>query len=288
VAEWRELNRSNWDSRVSVHVASSFYDVDGFRAGRDTVGPLQAAEVGDVTGKRLVHLQCHIGLDTLSWARRGAVVSGLDFSAPAVETAQSLAAELGIAATFVVSDVYDAVNAYDGARFDIVYTGIGALVWLPSLTRWASVVASLLTPGGFLYLIEGHPFVQTLEESAGTLVVAHDYFDSAGVEEDYPYTYTDGPSLAQPRSVQFQHSLGSIVSALAEAGLRIEFLHEFDFEMFSRFSSMKAGPDGRYRLPGGQPTVPMLFSLRAATRLPAPGKRYATWWRAPVVAAARV
>src|ERR1700683_1090255 len=134
--DWLELNRSNWDSRVPVHVASSFYDVAGFRAGRDTVGPIQAAEAGDVAGKRLVHLQCHIGLDTLSWARRGAVVSGLDFSAPAVDAAASLARSLarslgrsagrslGIDATFVVSDVYDAAAAFPGQRFDIVYTGI--------------------------------------------------------------------------------------------------------------------------------------------------------------------
>jgi SAM-dependent methyltransferase len=262
--DWLELNRSNWDSRVPVHVASSFYDIDGFRGGRDTIGPIQAAEVGDVTGKRLVHLQCHIGLDTLSWARRGAVVSGLDFSGPAIETARSLAADLGLAATFVQSDVYEAASAFGGATFDIVYTGTGALVWLPSITRWASVVASLLAPGGFLYLMEGHPFVQVLEEAAGSLAVAWDYFDSSGTTEDYPYTYTDGPPLAQPRSVQFQHSFGSIVTALAEAGLRIEFVHEFDSEAFMRFSSMSCDADGRFRLPAVRPRVPMMFSLRAA------------------------
>jgi SAM-dependent methyltransferase len=262
--EWRELNRASWDSRVPVHVASSFYDLDGFLAGRDTVGPIQAAEVGDVTGKRLVHLQCHIGLDTLSWARRGAVVSGLDFSAAAISAASSLASALEIPATFVVSDVYDAVSAFGGARFDIVYTGIGALVWLPSVTRWASVVSSLLAPGGFLYLIDGHPFAQVLKESSGSFVVERDYFDSSGSVEDWPYTYTDGPALTHTRSVQFQHPLGSVVSALAEAGLRIEFLHEFDFETFQRFKSMELAADGIYRMPGGQPRVPMMFSVRAS------------------------
>jgi SAM-dependent methyltransferase len=264
---WRELNRANWDSRVPVHAASSFYDLDGFRAGRDTVGPVQAAEVGDVDGKRLVHLQCHIGLDTLSWARRGARVSGLDFSAPAISVARSLAADLGISASFAVSDVYDAVPAFGGERFDIVYTGIGALVWLPSVTRWASVVAGLLAPGGFLYILEGHPFVHVLEESASSLVVERDYFDSSGLVADCAYTYTDGPALAATRSVEFQHSLGSIVSALIVAGLRIEFVHEFDFDMFQRFPSMAAEPDGLYRLPGGRPRVPMLFSLRASLEL---------------------
>jgi SAM-dependent methyltransferase len=282
VNEWLELNRSNWDSRVPVHVASSFYDLDGFRSGRDTIGPLQAAEVGDVTGKRLVHLQCHIGLDTLSWARRGAVVSGLDFSSSAIAVARSLAGELGIDAVFVESDVYDATAAFGGARFDVVYTGIGALCWLPSVTRWASVVASLLEPGGFLYLLDGHPFVEVLDES---FTVAVDYFDSSGLVEDYPYTYTDGPEIAQPRSVQFQHPFGTVLTALAEAGLRIEFVHEFDFDMFQRFEALEAEPDGSYRLPAGRPRVPMMFSVRASLgRLGRSGRwrRYATsWWCLP-------
>jgi SAM-dependent methyltransferase len=268
MTEWLDLNRANWDSRVPVHVESEFYDLPGFRAGRDTLRPFEAAEAGDVTGKRLAHLQCHIGLDTLSWGRRGAVVSGLDFSAPAIDTARSLASSLGIPASFVVSDVYDAAAAFGGARFDIVYTGVGALVWLPSVTRWASVVASLLAPGGFLYLVEGHPFVQVLEETeAGSLAVSYDYFDSSPQVEDYPFTYTDGPELTQQRSVQFQHSLGSIVTALSEAGLRIEFLHEFEYETFQRFPGLEAGASGSYRVPAGRPRVPMQFSLRAGLRL---------------------
>ena len=213
-----------------------------------------------------MHLQCHIGLDTLSWARRGALVSGLDFSAPAISAASSLAASLGLEATFVVSDVYDAVAALGGQRFDIVYTGIGALVWLPDIPRWARVVANLLAPGGFLYLVEGHPFVQILDESSGSagLVVARDHFDAAPQVEDYPYTYTDGPALSHSRQVEFQHGLGEIVTSLVEAGLRIEFLHEHDFEAFGRFGSLQPQEDGTYRFPPGQPRVPMMFSLRAS------------------------
>jgi SAM-dependent methyltransferase len=287
--DWRVLNRANWDDRVPVHLASSFYDLAGFRAGASTLQPFEVSEVGDVAGRRLVHLQCHIGLDTLSWARRGAQVSGLDFSAPAIDAASALAASLGIPATFVVSDVYDAVDAFGGQRFDIVYTGTGALVWLPDIRRWARVVAGLLAPGGFLYLVEGHPFVQILDDAAGTpsaagaagasgasgasgLCVARDYFDAAPQIEDYPYTYTDGPALAHTRQVEFQHSLGEIVTSLAEEGLRIEFLHEYDFDAFGRFDSLQRREDGTYRFPPGQPRVPMQFSLRAS----AGGRRYAT------------
>jgi SAM-dependent methyltransferase len=276
--DWRALNRANWDDRVPVHLASSFYDLAGFRAGASTLQPFEVSEVGDVTGRRLVHLQCHIGLDTLSWARRGAQVSGLDFSAPAISAASALAASLDIPATFVVSDVYDAVDAFGGQRFDIVYTGTGALVWLPDIPRWARVVADLLAPGGFLYLVEGHPFVQILDDAAGApgpagasgasgasgLCLARDYFDVAPQVEDYPYTYTDGPTLKHTRQVGFQHSLGEIVTSLAEQGLRIEFLHEYDFDAFGRFDSLQRRDDGTYRFPPGQPRVPMQFSLRAS------------------------
>jgi SAM-dependent methyltransferase len=261
--DWRTLNRANWDDRTRVHVASTFYDLDGFRAGADSLGPFEAAEAGDVTGKRLVHLQCHIGLDTLSWARRGASVSGLDFSAPAVQAARALAADLGIQASFVVADVYDAAAAFAGQQFDVVYTGTGALVWLPDMARWAQVVASLLVPGGFLYLVEVHPFAQILDEQSGT-TVAYDYFDSSPQVEDYPWTYTDGPPLEHTRSIQFQHGLGDVITALTNAGLHVEFVHEFDFDFWQRYERLRRDDTGCYRLPPGQPRVPLMYSLRAS------------------------
>ena len=173
------------------------------------------------------------------------------------------ALDLGLPARFVVSDVYDAVSAFGEERFDVVYTGIGALVWLPDVAGWARVVAGLLAPGGFVYLVEGHPFAQILDDASGR-VVARDYFDRAPIVADYPYTYTDGPALEHTREVEFQHGLGEIVTALAEAGLRIEFVHEWDFEVFGRFETLKRRDDGTYRLPDGQPRVPMLYSLRAS------------------------
>ncbi len=264
VLDWRALNRANWDDRVPVHLASDGYDLPRFRAGRDSLRPFELAEAGDVTGKRLVHLQCHIGVDVLSWARHGALVSGLDFSGPAIRAAQSLAAELGTEASFVVSDVYDAVDAFGGQRFDIVYTSVGSLVWLPDIPRWAQVVAALLVPGGYLYLVDGHPFAQILDEADGA-VVTYDYFDDRPQIIDYPWSYTGGPSrLEHSRNVQFQHGIGKIVTALVAAGLRIEFLHEHDFDDFPRFESLRRQADRGYRLPAGLPRIPMMFSLRAS------------------------
>ena len=135
--EWREANRASWDERVPIHVSGEFYDVAAFKAGEERLQPFEIAEVGDVAGKDLLHLQCHFGIDTLSWARRGARVTGLDFSGPAVEAASGLASDMGLEATFVQSDVYEAANATGGKAFDIVYTGRGALNWLPDIERWA-------------------------------------------------------------------------------------------------------------------------------------------------------
>jgi SAM-dependent methyltransferase len=262
--DWLGLNRANWDDRVPVHLASEFYDLAGFRAGQDSLRPFELAEVGDVSGKRLLHLQCHIGLDTLSWARHGVLASGLDFSVPAIEAARSLAAELGIPASFVVSDVYGAVAALEGQRFDIVYASIGSLVWLPDIPRWAQTVAALLAPGGFLYLVDGHPFAQILDGATGT-VVTDDYFDDAPQVNDWRWSYTGRSTpLAHQRSVQFQHTVGQMVTAIAEAGLHIEFLHEHDFDNWQRFDSLQLQADGNYRLPPGRPRIPMLLSLRAS------------------------
>ncbi len=262
--DWLALNRANWDERVPIHLASAFYDVDGFRAGASSLRPFELAEVGDVTDKGLLHLQCHIGLDTLSWARRGAQVCGLDFSAPAIEAARALAGEIGIGAEFVVGDVYDAASALGGRRFDIVYTGTGALVWHPDICRWAEVVAGLLAPGGFLYLLEGHPFADVLDYADGSAVV-RDYFYPGPYEENSRWSYADSSvELKNTKNVQFHHAIGDVVSALAEVGLRIDFLHEHDLALFGKFESLVRCDDGTYRVPEGRPRIPLMYSLRAS------------------------
>ncbi|MDQ3793524.1 MAG: class I SAM-dependent methyltransferase, partial [Actinomycetota bacterium] len=149
--DYLEANRANWDERVPIHAEGELYDVASFKEGQERLRPFELVEVGDVSGKDFIHLQCHFGIDTLSWARRGARVVGLDFSAPAVERARELAAELGLDAKFVQSDVYEAVGSLGGRDFDVVYTGLGALNWLPDIRRWAGVVAELVRPGGYLY-----------------------------------------------------------------------------------------------------------------------------------------
>ena len=279
-SKFYDANHARWDESVAIHVASKGYDLEGFLRGEKSLYPVEMDEVGDVTGKTLLHLQCHFGMDTLNWARLGATVTGLDFSQPAIEQARALAQQVGIEdATFVQSDLYAAHSALDG-RFDIVYTGIGALCWLHDIRGWARVVAGFLKPGGFLFLYEGHPMLWALDmdRTDGQLIVTHRYFETVAPEEfDGEYTYTDGPPLKNTLDYQWNHGLGEIVTALIEAGLRLDYVHEhremawqaFPF-MVSTDESTETAEDSRYtrraawRLPPDQRDhVPLMYSLKA-------------------------
>ena len=261
--EYLEANRANWDERVPIHAEGKFYDVASFKAGDERLRPFELVEVGDVAGKDLVHLQCHFGIDTLSWARRGANVVGLDFSAPAVEEAGRLAAELGLEAEFVQADVHEAVSALDGRAFDVVYTGLGALNWLPDIRRWAEVVAALLRPGGFLYLAEFHPITWVFGDE--DLTVAYDYFHHDEPEVwDEPGTYADlEAETTHNKTYEWNHTLGDVVSAIAEAGLVLDFLHEHDYTLFPRWPFLEKSGFDTYRLPEGMPSLPLMYSLLA-------------------------
>ena len=268
--DWLRLNRENWDDRARVHADSDFYDLPGFRAGHCTLREFELAEVGDVSGRSLLHLQCHMGQDTLSWARRGAAVTGVDFSETAIGTARGLAEDIGVSARFVASDVYSVPETL-GERFDIVYTGIGSLVWLPDLTRWARVVADSLADGGFLYLAEFHPLTDILGQDGRS--VEEGYFDVGGEVSDYASTYTDGRELTRTVTVEWRHSLGDVVTALAEAGLRIEFLREHAATVFQRYPALRREEDGMYRFPPDRPRIPLMYSLRARQRNVRPSPR---------------
>jgi SAM-dependent methyltransferase len=258
-----ENNRAWWDERTPIHLAGDFYDVEGFKAGRDPIQPFEVAELGPVHERSLVHLQCHFGLDSLGWARRGARVTGLDFSQPAIDAATGLAAELGLDAEFVCADVYDALHALGGRRFEIVYTGQGALNWLPDLERWAATVAGLLEPGGVLYLSEFHPVTWGFGDD--DLTLEYDYFpDPAGATFEESGTYADlGAKTVHNRTTEWPHPLGDIVSAVIAAGLRLEFLHEQDYTLFPRWPFLEKHGFDEFRFPAGQPRLPLMFSLRA-------------------------
>lgn len=264
-ADWIATNQAWWDERAPSHASGEFYDLDAFRSGQDRLRPFEADELGvDPAGLDLVHLQCHVGTDALSWAQRGANVTGLDFSAPALEVARGLAADIGVAATFVQSDVYDAVAALHGATFDVVYTGLGALCWLPDIDRWADVAATLLRPGGVLYLVEIHPFLWPFADDEDEPRVEWPYFgpitwsNSAG-------SYADR-ELATTANTTFERNwgFGPVLTAVVRAGLAIELVAEHPLGVEQVWPWMVRGPaSGMWEVPEGRPTLPLTWSFRA-------------------------
>lgn len=264
-----ESNKALWNEWTGIHVKSKFYDLESFKAGQLALDTLEREGPGDVAGKSLLHLQCHFGMSTLSWARLGAEVTGADFSDKAIALARSLSAELDIPATFVCADIYDLPGVLDGAgTFDIVFTSHGVLPWLPDMQRWAGVIAHFLRPGGVFYIVELHPIVYVFEPHADNarLDITYSYF-----HKPKPHVWETQGSYADPdahveHDVQYewQHSLSDIINALIGAGLRIESLHEYPFCAWEMFpGAMEQGADGMWRLKEGGDNIPFTFALKA-------------------------
>jgi SAM-dependent methyltransferase len=275
--EARAANLELWNHWTTVHEKSAFYDVEGFKAGATSLWPVEREELGPLVheGVSLLHLQCHFGLDTLSWARLGAGVVGLDLSDEAIALARRLAAEVGLAdrAEFVCADVYDADAHLGGRLFDLVFVSWGAIEWLPDLERWASVVARHLKPGGTFYMAEIHPFAYALDEVPGEhdvrvryrLLPAPEAPDVDPVEGSYADPGADTTGLT---AYGWPHSLAEITGALVGAGLRLEHLHEFPTSPSPFWSWMVRDDDRWWWLPDGEgglrKDLPLSYSLRAS------------------------
>jgi SAM-dependent methyltransferase len=264
-------NRRNWDARTPIHVHSDFYGI-GDRDPMSWFAPFEWSDLGQLDGREALHLQCHLGTETMPFALKGAHTTGLDFSAVSVQEAQRVGREAGLEIEYVHADVYDAVEALGAERFDIVYTGKGALCYLPDLTAWAQTVRRLLKPGGFLFLVEFHPLLNALGPTqkpglAYDLVICHDYLGGRGaVERDSTHTYTDGPQLAGDTvHYEWPHGLGEVVTAIAHTGFTIESLTETHLLPWPRWPQMVQTDNGWWAMPEGQPRFPVIYALKATT-----------------------
>ena len=268
MTDYLELNRSNWEARVPFHEQG--YGLERFRDDRAYLSDavrFDLPRLGDVAGKDVLHLQCHLGHDTPSLARLGARVIGLDFSPSSLEGARRLAADCGADIAYVEADVYDGVAVLGAARFDLVYTGIGALNWLPSVEWWAQVVSGLLRPGGELFVREGHPMLFALDvDAAGAIGLSYPYFEAGGAirgSEEHTYVEHDGV-LSQPETVQWNHGLGEIFMALQAAGLRMTLLEEHDAVPWDALPGLLVEDDaGQFRLREHPERLAATFTLRA-------------------------
>lgn len=265
--EFFAANRRNWDERVPIHRQdrAGFYAVERFLAGEKELHAIERHELGDIAGKRIIHLQCHFGLDTLILARRGGIVTGLDFSEPAIAEARRLAARTGLAAEFVCANLYEAREALGGG-FDIAYSTWGTICWLPDIPAWARIVAALLAPGGFLYFADAHPNMLVLEERDGRLMPEYpiDTPPERPLQFDAGQSYNnDATELTATRTYEWIHSLSRVVGALRAAGLMLDFLHEHRGLPWPPFPMCIRGRDGLWTLPEQMPSFPLSYSLRA-------------------------
>ncbi len=274
--EYLRNNRDLWNEITPIHARSNFYDVEGFKSGRSSMlYPIELEEVGDVSGKSLLHLQCHFGMDTLAWAKLGAKVTGVDFSDKAIDLARSLSKELGIEADFVCADIYDLPENLKG-KFDIVYTSGGILCWLPDLKRWAEIITHFLKPGGFFYILEGHPFSCVFDDSPDVTepIVKYSYFhmpEPTKWEPESDYTSpakgslewinNDPDAVVTHGSYEWTHDMGDIINSLISAGLRIEFLHEFPVIFYKCLPFMERDDDCMWHVKGNK--IPLIFTLKA-------------------------
>jgi SAM-dependent methyltransferase len=271
--EYLEANRRLWDAWTRINLTSSLYDVERFATGggQDLDG-VTLATVGDVRGKSLLHLQCHFGMDTIRWAKHGATVTGVDFSAEAITAARALAARMAVPATFVHSDVYELPSKLDG-RFDVVFTSHGALCWLPDLDRWATVVAHFLVPGGTFSVVDAHPVAMILNDRLKDpeLQLLYPYFHGPEpIREEHPGCYAAPEAPIASVEHVWLHTMSEIIGGLARAGLRIESFEEYPFLGWRFFPWMEQGANGWWRLPEherlplGPGSLPLMFSLKAS------------------------
>lgn len=264
--DYLNVNKMGWNEVVPIHKKSELYDLEKFKAGRNKLHKLERDELGDVTGKSILHLQCHFGMDTLSLEMLGAEVTGADYSEEAIKAACELRDEMNMKAEFILSDIYSLPEKLN-KKFDIVYTSYGVLIWLPDLDKWANVISNFLKDDGYFYIAEVHPSSMIFNNSESSnekkiLEVAYPYFSKPEpmkfVTEG---TYADKTAKTVNNvTYEWSHSLSEIFMSLINAGFRIEFFHEHDFTVWEQFPWMQKSEDGYFRL---DQEIPLLFSLKA-------------------------
>ncbi len=260
--KFTKTNLALWEGWTEIHQNSELYNLDGFKAGKNVLKSIELEELTEVAGKTMLHMQCHFGLDTLSWARMGVEVTGVDFSPKAISLARSIGDELNIPGRFLCSELFDLPNILD-EKFDIVFTSYGVLTWINDLDKWANLIARYLKPGGIFYIVEFHPFFSMI--------------DDLGENIQYPYFHSPEPmkfkaegSYADPDhdfkhdSYEWSHSIGEVITALISADLRIDYLHEFPYSPTKGAPCLIEDKPGRYVLEKYRNLVPITYSIRAA------------------------
>jgi len=263
--KYYEANKAMWDQFARINVESKTYKTEAFLRGETSLNTIELEEVGDVKGKTLLHLQTHFGLDALSWAREGAIVTGVDFSSDGIAISRDLAKKANIDARFIEANIYDLPEVLD-EKFDIVYTSYGVLVWLHDLKRWAEIIAHFLKPGGTFYIAEFHPYIWMMDwDNTEEFQMVRSYFpQEAPYMFDVDGSYAESHKKIDPQvDYEWGHGLANIISAISETELRIQFFHEFNKSPFQQFSFLKKMDDGYWYYDNPEVQIPLIFSLKA-------------------------
>jgi 2-polyprenyl-3-methyl-5-hydroxy-6-metoxy-1,4-benzoquinol methylase len=260
---YKITNRDAWNKRVAAHLQSEFYDLEGWKAGKTSLNGIELELLGDVSGKSILHLQCHFGQDSLSLARMGANVVGVDLSDESIKAARNLNKELGLNAEFVESDVLELIGKID-RQFDIVFTSYGTIGWLPDLNKWAEVISHHLKPGGKLVFVEFHPVVWMFDSAFEK--IKYRYFKDEPMVETNADTYTENAGMAEKTEVSWNHGLAEVFRALENNGLILKSFDEFDHSPYNCFSGMKKVGDRKFIIAKHGNKLPLVYSLVAAKR----------------------
>ncbi len=253
-----EINKALWNAKTDIHLVSEFYDNEQFLAGKSSLNDIELNLLDNISGKRILHLQCHFGQDTISLARMGASCVGIDLSDIAIEHANKTAKELKIDANFIASDLYDAPNHCDD-KFDIVYTSYGTIGWLPDINKWAEVIAHFLKPGGKLVFVEFHPVIWMFDDDFQT--ITYKYFNDAPIIELEQGTYANRDADIQQKSISWNHGLGEVLNALLNNGMVLEDFQEYDYSPYNCFNNCTESEKGKFRLENFGDKIPMVYSI---------------------------
>lgn len=258
--DYLAVNKKAWNSKTATHIESDFYDIPSFIAGKSSLNSIELELLGDISGKSILHLQCHFGQDTLSMARMGAKVTGVDLSDKAIEKAEELSASLNIPARFICCDIYSLPEHLD-EEFDIVFTSYGTIGWLPDLEKWAGIVSKYLKAGGQFVFAEFHPVVWMFDDAFET--VAHSYFNKDTIHETQTGTYADSNADITTQTISWNHSIADVLESLLKKGLQLKAFHEYDYSPYNCFTNMEEVEKGKYRIKKMEDKLPMVYALAA-------------------------
>lgn len=258
--DYLEINKKSWNNKIDTHLKSEFYDLDNFLKGKTSLNNIELEILGDVTGKTILHLQCHFGQDTISLTRLGAEVTGVDFSDKAIESAKKIAKETNANTTFICCDIYD-LSQHLNKQFDIIFTSYGTIGWLPDLDKWAKIISKFLKPNGQFVFVEFHPVVWMFDDNFEKIF--YRYFNSGPIIESENGTYADKTAEISHEYVVWNHSLSEVINSLIKNGLEIKLLNEYDYSPYNCFNKTNEFETKKYRIEHLGNKIPMIYSVVA-------------------------